>query len=326
MFLRWKWIEETSCQCLIVFRRSCHFTWNFVSAHEKGDNLQFVSTSEERPPFSCEDRCLHTGLFWPPKLPIIKLSPPHDPLFIPSTVPVGMWSPEQHRGASAASCLQPVCSVKHRGRCRQRCSSGGEGRSKQQHVPVSCCLLLVITQKLSCALFLVLNRSWGNLITGRHTLHSGDCGWHLSEISIASTVQAVSLQRPSWTTGLICLYHTLPSYDLIWLNVWLREEDWPKPQLGILFPPVFVFCVGVFSSDWTLSEETSEDVCLLCWSCVQPSSEVCCSMEMKYEQAKLFTPFWHRWKESTPRTPPLPQILLGDLFILPTAFHKFKAT
>lgn len=194
-------------------------------------------------------------------------------------------TPDQDRGASAASCLHPEPgSVWNGGRCRQRCSSGVEGGSKQQHAPVSCCL--VITLKVSCALFLVLNRSWGNPIAARHTLHSGDCGRHRSEISIASTVQAVSLQRPSWTTGLICLYYTLPSFDLIWLNVWLREEDWPKPQLGILFAPVFVF-----SSDWTLSEETSEEVCLLCWSCTPSSSEVCRSMEMKYEQAKLFTLF-----------------------------------
>lgn len=107
------------------------------------------------------------------------------------------------------------------GRGCQRCSSGVEGRSKQLHVPVS-------------------------------TLHLGGCGWHHSEITVTSTVQAVSLQRPSWTTGLICLYYTLPSYDLIWLNDCLRKEDWPKLQLGILFAPVFVL-----SFDWTLSQETS---------------------------------------------------------------------
>ncbi len=134
--------------------------------------------------------------------------------------------------------------------------SGSRGREQTAARTSILLSSLVITLKVSCALFLVLNRTWGNPITARHTLHSGDCGWHRSEISIAATVQAVSLQRPSWTTGLICLYYTLPSYDLIWLNVWLREEDWPKPQLGILFAPVFVF-----SSDWTLSEETSEEAC-----------------------------------------------------------------
>lgn len=219
-----------------------------------------------------------------------------------------MWSPEQHRGASAASCLQPVCSVKRSGRCRQRCSSGGKGRSKQQHVPVSCCLLLVITLKLSCALFQVLNRSWGNLITSSHTLRSGDCGWHFSEISIASTVQAVSLQRPSWTTGLICLYHTLPSYDLIWLNVWLREEDWPKPQLGILFAPSLCFasvCSPLIEPSTRRRVKTS--VC--CAEAVfhrHPRSAAAWKWNMNRPTGQIVYPFWHHWKESTPRTPPLP--------------------
>lgn len=194
----------------------------------------------------------------------------------------------------------PVCSVKHwqRHTAVQFGSQGLEQTAARASILLSS---LLITLKVSCALFLVLNRSWGNPITACHTLRSGDCGWHRSEISIASTVQAVSLQRPSWTTGLICLYYTLPSYDLIWLKVWLRKEDWPKPQLGILFA-----LVSVFSSDWTRPEETSEDVFtvlkLLCsiviWGLLQHGNEI--------RTGQIVYPFWHRWKESTLRTPTLP--------------------
>lgn len=175
--------------------------------------------------------------------------------------------------------------------------------------------------KLSRALFLVLNRSWGNPITARHTLHSGDCGWRRSEISIASAVQAVSLQRPSWTAGLVCLYYALPSYDLIWLNVWLREEDGPKPQLGILFAPRL--CVLLWLNPLRGDERRCVFAVLklystIIWGLLQHGNEI--------RTDQIVYPFWHRWKESTLRTPPLPQILLGDLFILPIPFYKFMAT
>ena len=49
-----------------------------------------------------------------------------------------------------------------------------EARAGESHA----CILLssvVVILKVSCALFLVLNRRQGKLITGCHTLHWGDC-------------------------------------------------------------------------------------------------------------------------------------------------------
>lgn len=132
---------------------------------------------------------------------------------------VNAWSGSRSRVYSQC----PVCTVKQ-WQMQTAVQSGRRG-SEQTATCASIPLFsLLIMLKVPCALF--LGRSWGNSVTGRHTLRSGDCGWHRFEISIATPVQAVSLQRPSWTTGLICRYYILPSYDLIWLNVWLREEDW----------------------------------------------------------------------------------------------------
>lgn len=38
--------------------------------------------------------------------------------------------------------------------------------------------------------------------------------------------------------GWLSLLHFAQLYELIWLNACIREEDWPKPQLGILLAPV----------------------------------------------------------------------------------------
>lgn len=71
---------------------------------------------------------------------------------------------------------------------------------------------VVVTLKLSCAVFLgqYEAREAHHL---RRTLHSGDCGRRRSEISIASTVHAVTLTAEAklnhWAD---CLYYTLPSY------------------------------------------------------------------------------------------------------------------
>lgn len=172
-------------------------------------------------------------------------------------------------------CQSPVCSVK---RWQMHTAVQFGRRGLEQTASHASILLssVAITQKVSFAMFLVLNRRQRKLVTGRHTLHWGDLTWHNFEISIAPTVQADSLQRPSWTPGLICLYHTLPSYDLIWLNVCIREEDWLKPQLGILLVPV-----SVLSPYSTLSVEMSEAV-----SCCRLR---CYCMEMKVEQAAVLT-------------------------------------
>lgn len=93
----------------------------------------------------------------------------------------------------------------------------------------------------------------------RRTLHSGDCGrrrygnFH----SIYSSCCHSHCRGQAEPLGWLSLLHFAQLYELIWLNVCIREEDWAKPQLGILF---------VFSSDWTLSEETSEEARLLFWS------------------------------------------------------------
>lgn len=64
--------------------------------------------------------------------------------------------------------------------------------------------------------------------------------------------------------------------------------------------------------------------CVCCAEAVLLSPEVCCSMEIKQEQARLFTLFYTAGRN--PHCgPPLPEILLGDLFILPISFYKFKA-
>lgn len=249
MFLRWKWIEETSCHALLCFERSCHLKFCFYPRKKRETIWSLFSTSEERPLFHVRIPVFLAGLFWSSVLHILN----YTPMIYCYTINYSCWHVNTWSGSGSRSLplpysQSPVCSVKQWQSAVQFWSRGPE------QTAVSCCLPW-FTVNISCALNLVLNRSWGNPIIACHTLHSGDCGWYHSEISVASTVQAVSLQRPSWTTGLICLYHTLPSYDLIWLNVWLREEDWPKPQLGILFAPVFVF-----SSDWTLSEEMSEEV------------------------------------------------------------------
>lgn len=159
-----------------------------------------------------------------------------------------MWTPDQDRGTCTAPCLQPVCSVKR----WQLCSPGVEGWSKQQHVPVSCCL--------PCSLlkWFHVRCSW-SWIGAEETpsppvTHStreivGDTA---PKFPYSSGCLAAEAKLNHWADLSLLNF---AQFDLIWLNVWRREEDWPKPQLGILFAPVFVF-----SSDWTLSEETSEEV------------------------------------------------------------------
>lgn len=225
---------------------------------------------------------------------------------MPSTVPAGMWTPDRDGGAAAAPCFQPEIQFAAWNWQRQTAVQFGS-RGPEQTAACASILLsfLVSTQRfhVHCSWFWV----GAEEIPPPPVTHSTrDCGWNCSEISIASTVQAVSLQRPTWTTGLICLYYALPSYDLIWL----RAEDWPKPQLGILFAPAVVF-----SSDWTLPEETSEDAfavlklySTVIWGLLQHGNEI--------RTGKIVYCFWRLWKESTLWTSLLPQILLGDLFYL----------
>lgn len=126
--------------CLIVFRRSCHLKFCFRTQEGRRFAVCF-STGEERDPcFLCEDRCLLTGQFWAPKLPVINYFPPSWSPVMSSTVPVGMPTPDQDRGASAAPCFtaRVQFAVWNSGRGVQRCSLGSEGRSKQQqHTPLS---------------------------------------------------------------------------------------------------------------------------------------------------------------------------------------------
>lgn len=100
-----------------------------------------------------------------------------------------------------------------------------------------------------------------------------------------------------------------------------RGEDCFKSQLGILLTAVFVL-----SSRWAVSEELSRAVCLLFRRCVPPSSEACCGVEMKSEQASLFTLSAIAGRRPSQWTIPLTEALLGDLFILPVSCYKFKAS
>lgn len=214
----------------------------------------------------------------------------------------------------------PVCAVKQ----RQMQTVVQFGRRGPEQTTARSSILLSSSgcySKGLCALFLVLNRSWGNPVTGRHTLHSGDCGWHRSEISIASTVQAVSLQRPSWTTGLLCLCKSLPSYDLIWLNIWLREEDWPPTSARNIVSPIIVFCVFALvepspRSEWRGVFPVLKLYSIVTWYLLQHGNKVWTS--------QIVFPFWHTWKESTLRTPPLPKVLPSDLFVSLMPSHKLN--
>lgn len=106
--------------------------------HTRAETICSFSTSEERPPpISSEDCCLLAGQFWPPKLP--KLLPPSRFLLVSSTVPVGMRMTDQDRGARVRFAVAARASI----------------------------LLspVVVTLKLSCAVFLGLNTRRGKLIT-----------------------------------------------------------------------------------------------------------------------------------------------------------------
>lgn len=99
MFLRWKWIEETSCHALLCFEGVV--TWNFVCTRKRETICSLFSNQWPETPVSCEDRCFLKGLFWAPKLATLNSSS-REPLLHPATAPVGMWTPDWDRGASAA--------------------------------------------------------------------------------------------------------------------------------------------------------------------------------------------------------------------------------
>lgn len=271
--------------CLIVFSKELSLEILFL--HTKRETICSLFSHQRREtPVSCEDRCLLTGLLWAPKLPIINYSLPHDPLLYPQLFLLACEHQIRIEEPPLSLFTARVqFAVWNSGRYRQRCSSGGEGPEQTAAHASFLLFSLLVTLKVSCALFLVLSRSWGSPIICRHTLRSGDCGWHCSEISIAST--AVSLQRPSWTAGLICLYYTLPSYDLIWLNVWLREEDLaPTSARNIVCPHL---CALLWLNPLRGDEWRSVFCCTE--ALFRCRLRVCCSLEKKQEQARLFTLF-----------------------------------
>lgn len=185
-----------------------------------------------------------------------------------STVPVGMRTPDRDRGASAA----PWVRFAVWNRCIQRCSFGERG--PEQTAAAAACGRY--SKGFMC---FVLNRRRGKL--HRRPSHT-PLGRLWVKFPYSSSLSR--LQRPSWTTGLICLYCTLPSYDLIWLNDCMREEDWPEPELGILSTPRL--CALLWLNP--LRGDERRRVCfpeaLLC-----RHLRFCCSMGMK--QARLFTLF-----------------------------------
>lgn len=206
--------------CLIVFGKGV-VTWNFVSAHEKRETIcSFVAP--------VRDPCFVRG-----------------PLFALRPVPSHKLLPASSCCILDCSCCQEIIRAALRSPCCVFCApslqcdtladTAGSAVLGGLDGTTTHATVLLPSPYVSIALFvfLLLNRSWGSLISDCHTLRLGDCGWRLAEISIAAAVQA----EAGWITGLICLYRTWPSNDLIWLNVLLREEDWPKPELGILCTP-----------------------------------------------------------------------------------------
>lgn len=167
--------SELKKQAAIPYCVSKELSIEILFLHTRGETICNCLAAVKRDP-RFEDRCLLTGQFRAPKLPIINCVLPHGPSVMSSAGPVGTRTPDRDRGASL---FYSQFAVWNSGRGARRCNLGSEGRSKQPHMPhTPCCLL-----KVSRALFLVLNRRRGRLIARRHTLRSGGCGWHRSEIS-----------------------------------------------------------------------------------------------------------------------------------------------
>lgn len=133
---------------------------------------KLFSSSEETPVFHARIHCLLTGQFWAPKLPIISY-------FLSQLYLLAC----KHLIRMEERLSACPCFSQSGLQCEADSYSGAvwEARAGASH---ACILLssLVIILKVSCALFLVLNRRRGKLITGCHTLRWGDCEWHNSEI------------------------------------------------------------------------------------------------------------------------------------------------
>lgn len=105
--------------------------------HTRGETIcSLFSTSEERPLFSCEDRCLLAGQFCAFKLPVINYFLLHDSRVMSSTVPVGMQTPDQDRRSPLPCCSLSESTV----HWQTEADAYSEGRSEQHHMAVSCCL------------------------------------------------------------------------------------------------------------------------------------------------------------------------------------------
>lgn len=106
MFLRWKWIDETSINALLCFQGVCHL--KCCSCSWEGETIcKLFSSREERPMFPKRIPICLKASFGSRSCPICNL-----PL---TTVPTDMQTPEQDGGAAVCSCLNPAC----------RCSLGG---------------------------------------------------------------------------------------------------------------------------------------------------------------------------------------------------------
>lgn len=231
-----------------------------------------------------------------------------------------MWTPGQDRGASTAPCFQPVSSFKCETVAEAPSVAVWEARAGADNstrlYPVVLCL------NVWCSSFLVLNRSWGNPITGRHTLRFGDCGWRHAEVSIASAASSGSSAEAKLNLGrfVLILCPVMISFDLMF---YAGKRIGPKSQLGILFSHSLCFA-SVCSLINPFSEEMNEDVCnaKATWKPSEyllASSEVFGDEETKPEKRRKANPFCHRWKEPSP-----PQSFTRPVYFDFSPFYKLS--
>lgn len=280
--------------CLIVFRRSCHLKFCFCTREGRQFAVLF-STSEERPtPHRARITVGLTGLFPAPKLHISNYAPPtsHDPLLFPRLLACEhlIWIEEPPLPLVYSQ--HPLCSVKLWQRQFHTGSRGAEQAAAAAargtvHTPVG--------------------RLWVTSLRNYRSIYRSGC-------------LIAEAQLNHWA-DLFLLYFAQLWFDM---TKWcLREEDWPKLQLGILFAPVFVL-----SFDWTLSWETSSEVfavlmpySIATWRLLQHGNEI--------RTRLIVYPLWHHWKESTLRTtaPPLKSsrrpvyLILWPLYTAKRAFR-----
>lgn len=188
-----------------------------------------------------------------------------------STVPVGMWTPDEDWGASAAARFQfavtdsDICAV---------LGWRAGANSSMCRCPV---VFLVITLKVLCALFLVLNRSRGSCQS--HTPLQRLCVtslWNVPSL-LSSECLAAEAGLNLWADPFFFIYFSPLWFDLTKHLAQGRGLAQPSAR-NIVFP------VFVFSSYRSLCEER-EEVNVLCCSCITLSSEICSRMEKKCKQA-----------------------------------------